>query len=161
MFLTAIRFSETEESTLDVLLVNGYFECYLLEPPSGLRIPGGIYDLELYRAGKLHELYQAKFPDIHQGMILIKNVPCRVGVEMHIGNWVRDTKACLLTGTTCNNNQLDPGQLIRSTDAYLRMYPRVRDGIQKADRAKILIGTPQELIKFEPFNQSYKGENYV
>lgn len=161
MYLTVIRFSETEECTLSVLLIDGYFECYILEPPLGRRIPGGIYDLVIYLAGRLHTLYGQKFPDIHQGMILIKNVPGRTGVEFHIGNSVRDTEACLLTGTTCNNNQLEPGRLVSSTDAYLRMYPRVRDGILAPAGAKLLIGTPTELIKFEPFNQINEGENHA
>ncbi|MFH1964286.1 MAG: DUF5675 family protein [Acidobacteriota bacterium] len=160
MFLTSIRYSETEESTLDVLLIDGYFACHLLEPPYGRRIPGGIYDLGLQQIGNLHLTYKKKFPDSHRGMILVKNVPGRTGILFHIGNFVQDTDGCLLTGTTCNNNQLDPGRLFQSTDAFLRMSPVVTDAILDTEGAKLLIGTPQELIKFDPFNK-YRGGNHV
>jgi len=161
MFLTVIRYSETEESTLGALLINGYFECYLLEPPPGKRIPGGIYQLVLYRAGNLHANYKKKYPGIHQGMILIKNVSGKSGVEFHIGNWARETLACLLTGTTVNNNQLEPGRTYDSKEAYLRMYPKIRDVLLTSEGAQLLIGTPEELIKFEPFNQKNGEKNHV
>jgi len=151
MFLTVIRYSETAESTLGVLLIDGYFGCYLLEPPPGKRIPGGIYTLGLLNLGRLHNKYKKDFPDIHQGMILIKNVPGRSGVEIHIGNWVTQTTACLLTGDKSNNNQLGPAELLDSTKAYLRIYPPIRDEILTSE-VKLLIGTPPELIKFSPFN---------
>jgi len=151
MFLTVIRYSETAESTLDTLSIDGYFGCYLLEPPLGKRIPGGIYTLGLLKLGRLHNKYKKDFPDIHQGMILIKNVPGRSGVELHIGNWATQTSACLLTGDRANNNQLEPGQVLDSTKAYLRIYPPIRDEILLSG-VKLLIGTPQELIKFSPFN---------
>lgn len=162
MFLTVFRYSETPESTLSVLLINGYFECYVLEPPYGKRIPGGDYKLELYKWGEVHKDYLKKFPGIHQGMILIKNVPGKEACLFHTGNWVRHTKACLLTGTTCNNNQLDPGHVISSTAAYLRMYPPVRDALLGPEGARLLIGTPVELLKINPFNnQKNGGKNHV
>ena len=161
MFLTLIRYSTTLESTLGVLLIDGYFACYILEPGPGKRIPGGIYALGLHTAGRLHSKYLKRFPKIHQGMILIKNVPGKQGIELHIGNWAAETSACLLTGDSPNNNQLAPAHLLDSTPAYLRIYPEIKDGIQGPEGAQILIGVPEELIKFEPFNQKTKEKNHV
>jgi Family of unknown function (DUF5675) len=56
-----------------------------LEPPVPI-IPPGIYDVIPY------------FSPAHQhDCFLIQDVPGHDGVEMHIGNWARDTKGCVLT----------------------------------------------------------------
>jgi len=157
MFLTSIRYSETEESTLDILLIDQYFECFLLEPPPGKRIPSGIHRLELYRDGELHREYLKKYPDFHQGMILIK-VKGGSGVEIHIGNWRHQTEGCLLTGTTVNNNQLEPGRTFDSEDAYIRAYRKILPALLTPQESWLCVGTPVELLKFEPFNG---GENHV
>ena len=159
MFLTAIRFSETEESTLTALLLDGFFECFLIEPPEGERVPGGIYELELYKAGKLHEKYFKRFPNLHEGMVLIRNVPGMSGCEIHIGNLAAQSDGCLLTGTTCNNNQLDLGRTYDSEAAYLRFYQKILPALKRED-CHLCIGTPVELIKFEPFKEQ-GGKNHV
>jgi len=158
MFLTAIRYSETDESTLDILLIDQYFECFLLEPPPGKRIPGGIYRLELYRAGELHKEYREKYPGLHQGMIMVK-VKGRSGILFHIGNWARQTLGCPLTGTTVNNNQLEPGRTFDSEDAYLRFYRKMLPALLTPRESWLCIGTPTELLKFEPFSNG--GKNHV
>ena len=161
MFLTAIRYSENSESTLSALQIDGHFAGHILEPPSGERIPGGVvYELALQQIGNLHLTYKQKFPDFHKGMILVKGVPGREGIMFHIGNYVQDTKGCLLIGSTCNNNQLDSARLLNSTDAYTRFYQAVKPAILDTEGARILIGTPQELFKFNPFNFK-RGGAYV
>lgn len=55
-----------------------------LEPPDTI-IPPGIYDVVPY------------FSPAHQHTcFLLKDVPGHDGVEMHIGNYLKDTKGCIL-----------------------------------------------------------------
>jgi len=158
MFLTGIRFSETEESTLTNLLLDGEFECWLLEPPAGERIPNGIYKLELHTAGRLHEKYAKDYPGIHQGMVLISGVSGRSGIIIHIGNFTSQTDGCPLTGSTCNNNQLAPARTYDSEAAYLRFYQKILPALQ-TEECWLCIGTPVELIKFEPFGDKQQQDD--
>jgi len=160
MYLTIIRYSTTDESTLGALLVNGNFACYTLEDPyhkqkiaNHTRIPGGIYDIEFFYAGKLHKLYGENYPGIHRGMLYIPRVPGFDGIMIHIGNTATDTSGCILLGDKANNNMLGAGNIENSRSAYIRVYPRIAGIIAKGEKVRLLIGEPQELIKFEPFRE--------
>lgn len=73
--------------------VNGYFfaKFYSLEPPveshngSPVCIPRGVYPVASDDTGK-HQLCK------------ILNIPGRNNIELHAGNYVKDTKGCILIG---------------------------------------------------------------
>lgn len=160
MQLTAIRYSTSPTSTLSALLIDGEFACYLLEDgfndpkiPGKTRIPSGEYSLSLQRFGRLHGIYQAKFSDIHKGMIKLDNVPGFEGVLLHLGNDAEDTEGCLLPGDNANNNRVSGGWIGSSAIAYRRIYPAIAYAIL-TEGAWLTIGTPQELLTTNPFNQS-------
>ncbi|KKL14000.1 hypothetical protein LCGC14_2520110 [marine sediment metagenome] len=72
--------------------------CYTLEDEfreikvSGeTRIPSDTYELKLRTEGGLNERYKARFPDIHEGMIWLQNVPNFSWIYLHCGNYDDDT----------------------------------------------------------------------
>ena len=94
--LLLIRDTLTEQSTMGKLFLNGEEFCDTLELPwkenkrSISCIPAGEYDarLRLPRESATREY-------IH---LLIKDVPNRDYILVHIGNTTKDTKGCILVG---------------------------------------------------------------
>jgi hypothetical protein len=131
------RFAESQEWTLGALYElapTQRFLCFTLEDQAQAghkirgetRIPAGIYDLELRREGGFHQRYSSRFTAIHEGMIHVLSVPNFEFILWHVGNDDNDTEGCLLLGDVATVR----GRLERSTDAYKRVYPIVRDAIK-------------------------------
>ena len=146
MNLTLKRFSENGESTLGLIFVNGEFSVYALEDEHRdvkkmheTRIPAGTYEVVLVQSGNHHERYQKMFPEIHKGMLLLKDVPGFTGILIHIGNTDDDTSGCILVGNTLNNNKIANGYLGDSREAYKRFYQVVADAITKGEKVFIRI----------------------
>lgn len=144
MELKVYRFSSQSQTTLGALHINGEFECYTLEDQhqdvkvkGETRIPAGKYEIKLRTVGGFHEKYSKKFPGMHKGMLHVTNVPNFEYILIHIGNDEDDTQGCLLVGTHCNNNKLDVGKIVASTDAYKTMYPKVLAAIEKGEKVTI------------------------
>lgn len=132
MHLYLKRFSHGSESTLGLLLVNGVFECFTLEDENRnekvfgeTRIPNGNYELELRKEGGFHTRYARRFPDLHKGMIHLKDVPNFEYVLIHIGNDDSDTAGCILVGDSTKSNVPAKGFVGNSTNAYKRLYKKV------------------------------------
>jgi hypothetical protein len=108
MELTANRHTKTKNSTIGDFLLNGVFFSYCLEPTDrGLSsdmsleqisaikvqnktaIPTGRYQVVKYYSPK-HEAF----------VPLLLHVPGYAGVEIHAGNYPKDTDGCLLLGKT-------------------------------------------------------------
>jgi hypothetical protein len=83
-------------------------------------IPKGTYKLELRNEGKMTRRYAKRFPDVHKGMIWLRNVPGYTFVYIHIGNFVEDTDGCILVGERARSRSLQS-----STSAYLKIYPKI------------------------------------
>ena len=134
-------FKETSEETLSKLIINGDPLCYILEDQyreekvkGDTRIPEGIYEVELRTVGGHHERYLKKFgADFHKGMIHLLNVPNFKYILLHIGNSDKDTEGCLLTGSGYyeGNGRIT---IQRSTDAYKKVYPIIRDRILSGEK---------------------------
>lgn len=106
--------------------------CYTLEDESRVvkiagetRIPSGTYQLSLRTEGNLTKKYQARFPDIHKGMIWLNDVPNFVYIYIHCGNDDEDTAGCVLVG-----EYLGIGKILNSRNAYRKVYPMIRDSIK-------------------------------
>lgn len=127
MELLVNRTTPTKNSTIGSFYVNGVFESFCLEPverglistmsleqiaaikvPDKTAVPTGRYRIIKY------------FSPRHQ-MI----VPCVIGIpgfsddEIHIGNFPKDTDACLLLGT-----QIRTDDVLNSGVAIDRFYPK-------------------------------------
>lgn len=127
-----IRYSDGGQSTTGLFFIDGKFECHTLEDQyrdvkvyADTRIPAGRYKITLRTEGTKHESYKKRFPAIHKGMLWIRDVPGFEYILIHIGNDEKDTAGCLLIGLNVNQNVYAPGQLENSTDAYLKLYPKI------------------------------------
>jgi hypothetical protein len=97
---------KTGQSTIGELSINGVFECFILEDVDrGLNskmtlaeiasikiktqtaIPTGNYNIVKFFSPKHNE-----------NLPLLENVPGFAGIEIHVGNFAKDTDGCLLPG---------------------------------------------------------------
>lgn len=115
--LTLIRKWFTPQSTIGELSIDGKFECFILEPPTldpptkPRAVPEGRYKVVI-----------AFSPKHQRDVPLLVDVPDFEGVEMHIGNFPRDTEACLLPGTLFRDDQV-----VNSTIAFNHLFPQIDD----------------------------------
>lgn len=144
MKIYVLRYSSGRESTLGLLFIDGKFECYTLEDEARTikvygetRIPSGKYKVELRKEGGFHGRYSKRFPDFHQGMLHIRNVPGYEYILIHIGNTDDDTAGCLLVGNEVNNNTVSEGIILSSTIAYTNMYKKVIEAFNSGDTVEI------------------------
>tara|TARA_R100000482_G_scaffold120374_1_gene65587 strand:+ start:1518 stop:1949 length:432 start_codon:yes stop_codon:yes gene_type:complete len=124
----------------------GYdFLCYTLEDEERAvkvkhetMIPYGRYEIKLRREGGFHNKYSKRFPDIHDGMLHITNVPNFEYILIHCGNTDEHTSGCLLVGDSQENNSLVTGGFIgKSTQAYKRIYKPICEALQKGEEVFI------------------------
>jgi len=149
MHLQVLRFSDSGDSTngmLFELLPDGReFLCYTLEDEhrdekvmAETRIPEGTYDITLRTVGGHHEKYSKRFPDIHEGMLWVRDVPNFEYILIHCGNTDEHTAGCLLLGDSQENNQLmENGFIGKSTQAYKRVYPKILRAINNGEDVRI------------------------
>jgi len=164
MELEVIRFSSGTDSTNGILLdldrhansrySEGYrckrtFLAYTLEDEQRnekvygeTRIPNGTYKLQLRKEGGYHQKYSKRFPDIHNGMLHVTNVPGFEYILIHCGNTDEHTAGCLLVGDSQENNQITKDGFIgKSTQAYKRIYPKIAEAIECGDNVTITYKT--------------------
>lgn len=128
MELTVDRTDRTANSTIGNFSVNGIFECFCLEPKDrGLTsnmtlsqiqaikiqnktaIPTGRYQVTKYNSPKHHN---TEVP-------LLENVTDFAFIEIHVGNFPKDTDGCLLLGT-----EKGPDEVLNSKVAINDFYPK-------------------------------------
>lgn len=127
------RIRQGKQSTLSHVYIDGEFVCYALEDAirdvkikGETAIPAGNYSLVLNTYGAMNARYKRRFPDLHQGMIEIKEIPNYSYVYIHIGNNIGDTSGCILVG---NSYELIDGdyELRKSKKAYISLYKMLID----------------------------------
>ncbi|KKL14543.1 hypothetical protein LCGC14_2514610 [marine sediment metagenome] len=146
MLLQQIRLNGGVNDTIDALYIDGSFVCFALEDdedeikvPGQTRIPGGLYQIKLRTEGGMHNDYAEKYPDMHKGMLWIKNIPNFEWVYLHIGNKHQHTAGCPLVGDSISNNSIGDGFVGNSTQAYKRIYPIIADAILRGEKVWISI----------------------
>lgn len=150
MKIQLIRYNSQRDYTNGLLFVNKKFECHTLEDEyrstkvwGETRIPSGTYNVELRNIGGKNEKYKRKFPEIHHGMLWIKDVPGFEYILIHIGNTDQDTAGCVLVGSSADK---DRGFIGASTKAYRDFYPEVSNHILNGGKVQIEI---KDLFKNE------------
>lgn len=125
------RVISNDQCTIGRMTVFGT-EVWTLEDPQQehkvygeTRIPAGKYKLQLRNEGGMTQRYAYAFPNMHRGMIELKNVPMFEWVYIHIGNTAKDTEGCILVGLARDENRI-----ISSRAAYERIYPMIVDAIE-------------------------------
>jgi len=138
MLIRVKRLNDDGVSTIGNLYINSKLACFTLEDShhdikilGKTRIPAGFYSIELRKEGGMHQRYLKKFPDMHRGMIWIKNVPGFTYVYLHIGNDEDDTLGCVLVGNELVSNVNRDGKLHDSTTCYKTIYPLIAAAIEK------------------------------
>jgi hypothetical protein len=132
MELLVNRETKTELSTVGSFFVDGNFESYCLEPvdrvltsdmtpeqiaaikmPDKTAVPTGRYQVTSYFSPK-------------QGCNVpcMQNIPGFEFVEIHVGNFPKDTDACLLLGTATG-----PDERLNSRVAVAAFYPKFFDAV--------------------------------
>ena len=154
MIVRLVRFNSEKDYTSGLIYVDGKFVCFSIEDELRTKkvwgetcIPNGEYEISLRHAGKFHERYKVKFPEMHKGILCIHNAPDwkLITPEMefqyiliHIGNDDDDTAGCLLTGSVA---YMDKNRVDRSTDAYKKLYPQIADHLEKGGTVKLVVET--------------------
>lgn len=139
MKLKVIRFSDSADDTLGMLLLDDKFFCFTLEDEyrhekvSGeTRIPDGIYQLGIQHTLTPMTISYRKRRNWFENHLHIKNVPNFTSIYIHIGNDDEDTAGCLLVGYTSNSNTKGNGSINYSArafkDLYLLVYPLLKNG---------------------------------
>jgi len=142
MKLKLMRFTDDGETTLGALMIDGIFNCFIVEDQEQkekvfgeTRIPQGTYQVDFRKAGRFHTQYKAKYGDWHQGILCVFNAPnWKIKTEymefqyvlFHTGNTEKHTAGCLLPNQSVNSSTM---RGTGSTDAYKKFYPIVRDAL--------------------------------
>lgn len=143
-----IRYSSNDDDTLGMLFIggNGGFQHYIIEDEHRekkvqheTRIPAGKYPLGLRTEGGFHQKYSEMFPDMHEGMVEILNVPNFQYILYHLMNTDDNTSGCVGGGDTANNNQIGSGFTGYSKNAYIRTYPKLLQYIKDTESPVIEI----------------------
>lgn len=134
MLITVKRLHSNADETLSLVLVDDDIECFGLEDErreikidGETRIPAGRYPVGLRTEGGMHPRYETNFPDIHKGMLWIKDVPGFEWIYFHIGNRDEHTAGCLLVAQDAHIGPLGSIELRNSRLAYIAFYERVID----------------------------------
>lgn len=124
--ITLQRVRQRAKGTFGILTINGDVVATLEDQIRDEKvhgetaIPAGTYKLELRNEGGKTKHYAKRFPEMHKGMIWLRNVPDFTYVYIHIGNFVEDTEGCILVGERARTRSLQS-----STKAYQRIYPKI------------------------------------
>lgn len=104
------------------------------------RIPAGLYEIKLRKAGGFHTRYSKKFGSKHKGMLWLQNVPNFKWIYIHPGNTDDDTSGCLLPNLGFNFASWYGNT---SSDAYWQLYDIV---IRKLAKEQVVILIEDEAL---------------
>jgi hypothetical protein len=128
---TVIWFAHSDNDSMGLLFIDGEFQHFIIgDEPRAIkvmhetRLRAGIYPLAIRKEGGFHNRYSSKFPNIHKGMVWIKNVPEFEYILYHIMNDEGDSSACIGGGDVLENKQNDIDFTGKSSQAYIRTYPK-------------------------------------
>jgi hypothetical protein len=149
MKLKVLRFSSQEDSTSGILMEENdlglRFLCYTLEDERRVlkvrgetRIPAGKFNITLRTVGGMTQRYEERFPDIHKGMLWVRDVPNFEYILIHCGNTDDHSAGCLLLGDSQENNIIiKDGFIGKSSQAYKRIYPKIANHLENGGEATI------------------------
>ncbi|MGM9489730.1 DUF5675 family protein [Ideonella sp. YS5] len=133
------RFISDNDTTISHVLVDGQFMCFGLEDEyraekvmHETRIPAGRYAVRMRNQGSHDSQYRAQFPDIHRGMLHVRDVPGFEFILIHCGNTQADTSGCLLVGSGAVTD-VGNMSISSSRSAYRKFYPTVIDAALDGD----------------------------
>ena len=148
MKLKLYRISSQADSTNGILYIDDKFACYTLEDEQReikvkheTAIPLGIYEIKFRTVGGFHTKYTSRYgSDFHKGMLELQDVPNFDYILIHTGNTDEHTSGCILVSDNQENNLLiKDGFGGKSTQAYKRVYPIIRNALLNNESVTIEI----------------------
>lgn len=137
MELKLIRKDFAKDYTIGDLLVDGKFECYVIEDVvrdekihGKTAIPYGKYSVIINQSNRFKRL-----------LPLLVNVPNYEGVRIHTGNTALDTEGCLLPG-----RMKQKGRVLQSKLAFDALFAKMQQAVAKGEKITI------EIIKGNEIN---------
>lgn len=120
-----VRCRVSPYGTFGKLYINDRFECFTLEPVKTLfskgAIPVGTYNMTLkVKSPKFRNRWPYSSKLIGGCLPRLLDVPNFDGILIHIGNFVKDTKGCILVGQKANLMRL-----FNSTNAFISLYKKL------------------------------------
>jgi len=93
-----VRFEKTAGGIFGLLAnsLNPSIRFATLEPLQ-LAIPKGVYTVDFTVSNK----FTSDFYKQWKGVPILNNVPGRSGIRIHVGNYPKDSKGCILIGSQC------------------------------------------------------------
>jgi len=149
MELEVLRFSSQKDDTLGLLFdctnMERKFLCFILEDEyrekkvlGKTRIPALKYEVTLRTVGGMNSRYKKEFPDIHKGMLWVRDVPGFNYIYLiHIGNFENQTNGCGLCGDQAKSNIAGRGAVYDSELAYKKVYPLIANKILLGERVYV------------------------
>lgn len=140
MELLQQRLAHGADSTLSALFIDNAFACYLIEDEprdvkvrGETRVPAGRYQIKLRTEGGLHGKYALRFPEFHEGMLWLQDVPDFQWVYFHCGNTEAHTDGCPLMNM--GFSRTPDGEFVGSgsVNAYSMFYPRIAAAVRAGD----------------------------
>jgi hypothetical protein len=147
MIIKLQRVFSGKDSSVGVLFIDTKPFCFVVEDEARnvklageTRIPSGVYPVTLRNEGGMTKRYAEKFPDIHEGMLWLREVPNFSYVYIHIGNTDDHTEGCLLVNY---NAILDPvnggGSGGNSTQCYRDIYKKITDAMKAGEQVFVVV----------------------
>jgi hypothetical protein len=121
------------KSLMGELLLDGKFECYTLEPPvktDGSKpraIPAGTYPLTIRFSPRFQRL-----------MPHVENVPGFEEIEIHWGNFPKDTEGCTLLGSIMGTDFVG-----HSRDEFDKIYDQLHAAFEAGPQTITYTGVPR------------------
>jgi len=114
-------FLQRREDNIGQLSIDNAWVCLILENPDK-KIPPGTYDIDL--------IYSPKFQRYNLHLV----VPGRYNIEIHTGNYYKNSEGCLITGSNempAESNTVTGNEpfVTGSKVAYIALMARIRDYI--------------------------------
>ena len=113
------------------MLFHGTHECYTMEPADP--IPGGTYDLSIRWS-----------PHFGRMMPHVENVPGHTEIEIHWGNYPRDTEGCTLVGDLIGENFI--GQ---SRTEFDTLFLKIQDALAEGPQTITYLDPPVSAVDLD------------
>jgi len=154
MRLDLVRIYSNSEETLGMLYINGLFSSWILEDEfrtkkimGETRIPAGIYAIGRRYYGKFHKKYLERFPEFHDGVLEVLDVPNFTDILIHTGNTEKDTAGCLLVAMSANIRDNGRVMVTNSTISYRHIYPIIIAAMNRDEQVTLTITNEDKIRK--------------
>ena len=124
--VTVYRFDSDDECTRSLVLWDGRFICFGLEPEYRLnkvagetRIPSGVYTMSPARSGSIFKSIRKHFgPALGEFALAVDDVPNFKHIRVHCGNLPSHTAGCLIVGESCMDQSVGSSRAAYRIFAY-------------------------------------------